>query len=105
MSGEGFDLNEPRAGGDPDLQEAHNRLYSYRTERAHQGLSALLSLPEGRIWFWRLLEACHVFSTSFTTDPLLMAFREGERAVGLSLMAQLREDQLAALQRENMGQP
>lgn len=36
-----------------------------------------------------LLDSCHCFSTSFTGEPLSMAFKEGERNIGLMLTAQI----------------
>lgn len=36
-----------------------------------------------------ILESCHSFSTSFTGEPLSMAFKEGERNIGLMLTSQI----------------
>jgi hypothetical protein len=41
----------------------------------------------GRSWMREQLEACHIFSSSFTGDSLSTAFREGERNIGLRLLA------------------
>jgi hypothetical protein len=54
-------------------------------------LGKLLSEPEGRAYFYDLLVSCHVYSTSFATNALAMAFREGERSIGLKLGADIEE--------------
>jgi len=52
----------------------------------------LLSTPIGRNWTWHLLEQCHMLSTSFAEEPTVMAFREGERNIGLRLWSQIQQD-------------
>lgn len=52
-------------------------------------LARLLAEPVGRRWLYQKLEECHIYSTSFTTNALAMAFNEGERNVGLRLVAEL----------------
>ena len=49
----------------------------------------LMSQPIGRNWMWSVLEGCHILSSSFSPEPTLTAFREGERNVGLQLWAQM----------------
>jgi len=49
-------------------------------------ISGLMSYPHGRGYVWSVLAETHVFATSFATDPLLMAFAEGERNFGLRLL-------------------
>lgn len=50
-----------------------------------------MSDPDGREWFYNVLASCHVYSTSFATNALAMAYREGERNVGLRLTTELTE--------------
>lgn len=59
--------------------------------QAHDDLRWLLADPRGRRAAWRLLETAGVFRISFLpgADPTLVAFREGERNVGLSLLGDL----------------
>jgi hypothetical protein len=69
---------------------------SAREQRARRrGQLALLvkvmSDPVGREYFWDLLASCHLYSTSFGTNALIMAFREGERNVGIRIAADLTE--------------
>lgn len=52
-------------------------------------LYSLCSTVQGRRWIFDLLGRCHVFTTSFRSDPHAMAFAEGERNVGLSLIGEL----------------
>lgn len=54
-------------------------------------LGRLMAEPHGREFFYDLLSACHMFNTSFATNALQMAFREGERNVGLRLTADITE--------------
>ena len=52
----------------------------------------LLSTGHGRSWMWHVLEQCHMLSTSFAEEPTVMAFREGERNIGLRLWGQIQTD-------------
>lgn len=54
-------------------------------------LSELMENPHGRNFIWDLLEQTHMLSTSFSSDPATMAFREGERNFGLQLWARVQE--------------
>jgi hypothetical protein len=47
--------------------------------------------PIGRAWFYDFLSTCHIYQTSFTPNALTMAHAEGERNVGLRLLADLVE--------------
>lgn len=50
-------------------------------------IAGLLGTPNGRRWFGDILASCHIYSTSFDHDLSVMAFREGERNVGLRLLS------------------
>ena len=54
-------------------------------------LRKFMAEPAGRAWAYDLMSACHQFSTSFATNALSMAFREGERNVGIKILADLTE--------------
>lgn len=63
-------------------------------------LKWLMADPRGVRFMRRLLERSGVFRSSFTGDPHSTAFREGERNIGLGLIALVSEDcpeRLAAL--------
>lgn len=47
----------------------------------------IMSVAAGRAWMLDLLEACHIFNSSYHSEALAMAFAEGERNVGLRLLA------------------
>jgi len=65
-------------------------------------LAAVLARPEGRRVLRRLLDRSGLFAASLTADPLLLAYREGGRALGLALLeriAAVAPDRLAAVLR------
>lgn len=48
----------------------------------------VMSAPAGRRWMYGLMEMCHCFHTSFIAGaPDATAFREGERNIGLQIIA------------------
>lgn len=51
----------------------------------------IMAATPGRAYIWGELSACHVFATSFASDPLQMAFLEGERNAGLRLLNDIME--------------
>ena len=67
-------------------------------------LAGMMSIREGRAWVHDLLATSHVFESSFSNNPGLMAFREGERNVGLRVLAQvmrLAPDRYVDMMKEN----
>lgn len=58
---------------------------------ANSAIRGIMSMPEGRAFFWWLLEQCHVHGNSFHQNGLTMAFNEGERNIGLKIEARLAE--------------
>lgn len=67
-------------------------------------LVGIMSTTFGREWIWNLLERAHIFRTSFTPDPYLTAFNEGERNQGQLLLNDIMEacpDLYILAQREN----
>jgi len=57
-------------------------------ERDDADLLWLMNQREGRRFVWRLLQACHLYETSFTGTSSTF-FREGERNVGLLVLADI----------------
>lgn len=64
----------------------------------------LMSSPAGRVWVLDILEHCNIFATSFSVNALQTAFREGQRDVGLRLLADIvsfSPDQYIQMMRES----
>jgi hypothetical protein len=67
-------------------------------------ITQLMSTAPGREWVWDILAQCHCFATTFNGDALTSAFAEGERNVGLRLLADILAacpDQYIQAQRES----
>ena len=54
-------------------------------------LRVVLSKPEGRRVFWRLLTHCNVFSSVFNTNNAMMAKNAGKQDVGHFIQAEIVE--------------
>ena len=59
-----------------------------RNEKDANDLRWVLSMPQGRRFLWKLLETCGVYRSSFTGSSETF-FLEGQRNVGLQLLAQI----------------
>ena len=57
-----------------------------RDRERGQVLVSLMSTIQGREFLWSKLETANVFSTTYSDSALRMAFAEGLRAAGLSLL-------------------
>ena len=67
-------------------------------------LVGIMATIPGREWVWNQLERAHIFATSFSPDPVSMAFAEGERNQGLILLNDLMQscpEQFILAMREN----
>lgn len=61
-----------------------------QAERARGDIvRTIMGTVGGRAWMLDKLERCHVFSSSFNTEGLRMAFAEGERNIGLQLLSEI----------------
>jgi hypothetical protein len=72
-------------------------------EERRQFVVAAMSHSAGRRYFCARLVACHVFSSSFSTNAMQMAFAEGERNQGLQLLNDLMQfcpDEYVQMMRE-----
>lgn len=76
---------------DPEQVRDAGRRESLEEKQRKADLAALMQLPAGRRFLYWLLETCGLYRTSFNTDPLRMALREGERNIGLRLMTALED--------------
>lgn len=52
-------------------------------------IATVMASASGRQWFYEILTTCHVFATSFSLDTKEMAFKEGERNIGLMFLTEL----------------
>ena len=62
-----------------------------RTRIQREELMALLGNGAFRKFLWRYLASCGVFRSSFSSNALVMARDEGERNVGLKILAEINE--------------
>ena len=78
--------DEAYDASDKDQVDKRKRTAGRRKANVRSAFAAFLSTTDGRNWMWDLLVKAHVFAPSFTTDPHLTAFNEGQRSVALDLM-------------------
>lgn len=61
-----------------------------REKNAHDAFQAaleqVLSTVAGRQVLWHYMSRAGIYGSSFSSDPLAMAFREGRRDMGLGIM-------------------
>lgn len=76
-----------------DVQTVRQQRREARIQRRDElaALGRLMAEPAGRRWLYNLLGFCHVYSTSFRTNALSMAHDEGQRSVGLKILADAEE--------------
>ena len=79
--------------GDPEhVQRAKRRLGRLAKARRDFIAQSLMGTRAGRAYVWELLTFCHVFRTSIVAgDPYGTHVQEGERNVGLKLLADVNE--------------
>lgn len=79
------------------MYDASNRKDIRRAEKEAQAaeiraldyLKAAMSVPQGRAWFYELLEGCYCFNEPDTWDPYQNMYFKGMRNVGLRIFAQI----------------
>jgi hypothetical protein len=91
-------MEQETAGVDPtDLFAAQEAdAHKAETDRRERELEVedlkwLMGHRQGRRIVWRKLQQCGVFQSSFSVNPIEMAFREGVRNAGLRLIADINE--------------
>lgn len=60
-------------------------------EALMEDLSKILCEDWGRRYMWRLLSFCRVMDRSMDRDALVMAFREGQRDIGMRILKDIYE--------------
>ena len=79
-------MNQPydsSSSHDVERRTLHLRL---ARQRSDADFGRMMGGRDFRAFVWGLLERTHVFETSFDRCPQVMAFREGERNVGLGVL-------------------
>jgi len=92
-----YDASDPR--------QVKERLHQLRMHEhiKDEVLKKLVGSREGRAWLHAVLERTHIWRSSFALDALAMSFAEGERNIGLSILADLMQaapDQYLAMVKE-----
>ncbi len=83
------DANEQYDASNVEHIDKRKRRAKFTESQRLTAVRGIMSVPEGRRWMWEVLEMCHVHHTSFTTNGLTTAFKEGERNVGLRIEADI----------------
>jgi hypothetical protein len=84
-------MTDPSAGydaGDRAHVSERQKRRRLRADRDDADLVWLMSQREGRRFIWRLMQSCHLYESSFTGTNATF-FREGERNVGLQILADI----------------
>ena len=63
----------------------------FRRERELNDIRRICGRAEGRRLIWRIFTRAHIYETTFTGEALAGSFKEGERNLGLFLLADLME--------------
>lgn len=56
-----------------------------------EDFARLMATPEAQQFINELLDKCGVYHTSYSTEPLAMAYREGKRSIGLWVLSQFNQ--------------
>lgn len=75
---------------DEDKLKRKASIATVRRRRELEDVALVLSSVEGRRFYWRMLERCGIHKSSFTGNNTTF-FNEGERNIGLLLLADLEE--------------
>lgn len=67
--------------------KTRNKAIGARERELRETVAAIMSHKNGRSFMWWLLSECHIFQTSFSSNGLTMAFKDGERNAGLLVLA------------------
>jgi len=85
----GHDPDAPiNLGEERDVRERDKSVRAGNVS-GQQVLRNTMGTPAGRRWMFELLEFCQVGASSFSSNALEMAHREGKRTVGNRLMPEI----------------
>jgi hypothetical protein len=74
---------------DPKQVNAAGSKVKQRERAALDRIKTVMSTRDGRRYLWDLMDTCHVFESTFTSDPYRTAYSEGARLIGLKVLAQV----------------
>lgn len=83
------DPAEPFDAGEPRHVKKRKRRSQILEDERLAFVAAAMGTSQGRAFFWHLLGVCHVFATSWSPDASTTAFKEGERNIGLAVLASI----------------
>jgi hypothetical protein len=75
-----------------------------RRDRHLNDIRVMVASVEGRRFYWKVMESCGIFQTSFTGEVNSTMFNEGRRSIGLLMLFDLMEAKPSAfeqMKREN----
>jgi len=75
---------------DPEQVEKAKQKVESRNDRRLNDVREILNTKRGRRFMWETLEFCGIFKTSLA-DPHQIFYNEGQRNVGLKLLADVNE--------------
>jgi hypothetical protein len=84
-----FEDDEEENYGNEKTVAKLQKLAKREQVRRDNALVNLMRTVDGRKFMWDVLGNCHIFSTCFHENPLIMAKAEGERNIGLMLFAHI----------------
>ena len=97
-------MTEPFNAADRKAIRAAEKAAKLVDDNNRTVITAVMNTAPGRRYLWDKLAAAHVFATTFSTDPVQMAFNEGQRNQGLLLLNDIMEwcpDQFILAMRES----
>lgn len=71
------------------LEQYEQDLRQQIQDREREDLRKILDLPEGRRFVWSILETAGIYGRAFTGEALSMAFNEGRREIGITLLEKI----------------
>lgn len=71
---------------DDEKIEEDQRRKKIQADLERQQMQQVLSMPQGRAVFWRLLSRLNLFSTSMNASGSVMYFNEGRKSVAYDIL-------------------
>lgn len=76
----------------PDQRKADaDEARKLATLKQAEDFARLMAMPEAKRFINDLLDRCGVYHSSYSTEPLEMAHREGKRSIGLWVLSQFNQ--------------